>query len=196
MEFLGEVVHLQVQRASLKVGARSRRWYDPTPLQAVTTLELDQPGVHGITATGERLRDIHHADAHESRNRDGRNGLSLGFTSHYDAIRARFGPGLRRGDAGENVLVRSARVWSLAELQPGLVVVNAAGAELRLEHIVVAEPCVEFTRFALGLPPESVTDERVTGGLRFLGDGMRGYYATYLGVPTAIETGARLYLAR
>lgn len=195
MELIGEIVALQVQRSSLKLGERPHRWYDPAPLQAVTELELDPGGVHGRDARGGWHRDVHHAAATNSRNRDGRNGVSIGFTSHYQAMRARFGEGIELGCAGENILVSTARRWDLAALQPALLVVNPDGSTQRLQEVIVAEPCVEFTRFLLHLPPETVTDGRISTGLRFLGAGTRGYYATYTGPPARIAAGARVYVA-
>lgn len=199
MKLVGEVVKLQVQRSSLKLGERPRRWYDPTPLLPVSELELDPDGVHGLDAGGAWLRDVHHAQASDSRNRDGHNGVSLGFTSHYDRMRARFGDQLAPGIAGENILVRASRPWNLAELQPALLIVTSAEATYRLSNLVVAEPCVEFTRYLLGLPVGAVTDARVSDGLRFLGGGMRGYYATFAGAQfetehARIAVGALVYV--
>lgn len=199
MKLVGEVVRLQVQRSSLKLGARPHRWYDPTPLLPVSELELDPDGVHGLDAGGTWLRDVHHARASDSRNRDGHNGVSLGFISHYDRMRARFGDRLAPGIAGENILMRSSRPWDLAELQPALRIVTSAGATHWLSNVVVAEPCVEFTRYLLGLPADAVTDTAVSDGLRFLGAGLRGYYATFSGAgpqtePARITVGALVYV--
>lgn len=199
MKLVGEVVRLQVQRSSLKLGARPHRWYDPTPLLPVSELELDRDGVNGLGADGTWHLDVHHARASDSRSRDGHNGVSLGFTSHYDQMRARFGSGLESGMAGENILVRASRRWSLAELQPALLIVTSAGVTYSLSNVVVAEPCVEFTRYLLGLPAGAVTDTAVSDGLRFLGAGMRGYYATFSGAlpatePARIAVGALAYV--
>ena len=38
-------------------------------------------------------------------------------------------------------------------------------------------------------------DATVTEALRFLGAGMRGFYATYKGEPAVIEVGARVFLS-
>lgn len=188
MKLVGEIVRLQVQRSSLKQGVRPHRWYDPAPLLPVSELELDPGGVHGLDADGTWLRDVHHARALDSRHRDGHNGVSLGFTSHYDRMGARFGDRLAPGIAGENILVRAARPWNLADLQPALIIVTTAETACRLSNVVVAEPCVEFTRYLLGLPAGAVTDTAVSDGLRFLGAGMRGYYATFPGARPATES--------
>lgn len=199
MKLVGDIVRLQVQRSSLKLGARPHRWYDPTPLLPVRELELEPEGVRWHGDDGTWLPDVHHARAPDSRNLDGRNGVSLGFTSHYDQMRARFGEQVVPGIAGENILVRSSRPWDLAELQPALLVVMPSGTTCRLANVVVAQPCVEFTRHLLGLQAGSVTDTAVTDGLRFLGAGMRGYYVTFSGVrpttePARISVGALVYV--
>ena len=81
------------------------------------------------------------------------------------------------------------------ELAGGLLVETAAGQRLRLERVVVAEPCVEFSRYALRYPDEARTDRAVTAALTFLGDGLRGYYATYRGEPAQVRVGDRVYIA-
>ncbi|HEX5504459.1 MAG TPA: hypothetical protein VFW96_17680 [Thermomicrobiales bacterium] len=193
MRPLGEIVRLQVQQSSLKVGERPLRRYDPTPLLAVAALTLDEGGVTGWTADGERVADVHHRDHPASKHRDGTNGVSVGFTGHYAALRDRFGAHLTDGLAGENILVASDRRWLVDDLAEGLVIA-AGGARLRLERVIVAEPCVEFTRYALRYPASARTDRAVTEGLIFLGAGLRGYYAAYHGAPARIAVGDRVYL--
>lgn len=195
MELIGTIVRLQVQRSSLKVGERPRRRYDPAPLLAVPTLTLTVGGTIGRTEDGEEIVDVHHRDHPASRNAGGENDVSVGCTSHYDAMRSRLGAHLADGLAGENILVRTDRVWHEAELAGGILVEADGGEWVRLDRVVVAEPCVEFSRYALCAPDDTATDGRVTETLRFLRDGTRGFYASYRGEPRALRVGDRVFRA-
>jgi hypothetical protein len=190
---LGRIVRLQVQQASLKVGVSPRR-YDPTPLLAVPTLRLTPEGVVGLTADGETILDVHHRDHPSSKNRGGENGLSIGFTAHYVEMRDRFGEHLADGLAAENLLVETDHVVHGDELTGGLVIVGDDGTRLPLHALLIAAPCVEFTRYALRWPDEARLDRRVTEALQFLDAGMRGYYASYSGPPAVVEVGDRVLL--
>lgn len=168
-EPMGHIVRLQVQVDHLKQG--SPRVYDPAPIRRVVTLSLDEGGTAGINARGHRLVDVHHRDHPKSRHR-GDNGVSIGFTENYAAMRQRFGGHLVDGIAGESVLIAGGPHGGQS-LGDALVVETADGP-VYIDAIAVAEPCVEFSRFCLGEDGESVRD-----ALAFLGDGVRGFYATY-----------------
>ena len=196
MEPIGVVVRLQVQRASLKAGQSPRRRYDPAPLHAVPALLVTAAGVTGRDERGEAVADVHHRDHPASKNRAGSNGVSICFTSHYDAMRARFGPHLADGLAGENILVAADRRYDAAELAPGLVIETSSGERVRLEQVNVAAPCVEFARFALRFPDDLRPDRRVTEALAFLDGGTRGYYAVGPACGAPIAVGDRVFVAR
>jgi hypothetical protein len=191
MRSLGRIVRLQVQTASLKVGARPRR-YDPGPLLAVPAVRLTPEGVVGLTPDGQDIVDVHHRHHPASKNRDGENGLSIGFTWHYRAMRDRFGDHLDDGLAGENILVETDRSIDEDELAGGLLIAGQDGARLSLHSVFVAAPCVEFTRFALRWPDDVRPDRSVTEALKFLDNGLRGYYASYAGPPAVIAVGDRV----
>jgi hypothetical protein len=191
---IGEIVRLQVQAASLKVGQAPRRRYDPSPLRVVPALTLDHGGVWGWTEAGEAVPDVHHRDHPASKQRDGLNGVSIGFTGHYAAMRARFGGHLADGIAGENILVESNRVLGEDDLGGELVVVTGEGERVHLGAVLVAAPCVEFARYALRFPEDARPDPTVTEALRFLDDGMRGYYASYRGPEVRIRVGDRVFV--
>lgn len=174
---VGRIVRLQVQTAHLKRGEAPRRWYDPAPITAVAALRLDPGGVTGIDADGAVHHDVHHRDHPISRNR-GDNGVSVGFTGHYAAMRERFGDHLPEGVAGENILVALDRVETPASLGGTLVVATASGP-VRLVEVIAAPPCVEFTRYCLQWPRDARPDRTVTEALQFLDDGMRGFYAAF-----------------
>ncbi|MGH2602490.1 MAG: hypothetical protein ACRDJ9_24285, partial [Dehalococcoidia bacterium] len=177
MREIGPIVLLQVQVSSLKVGEAPRKRYDPSPILAVPALELSPAGAVGLLPDGERVIDVHNRRHEATKQRQGINGLSLGFTAHYAAMRRRFGDVLPDGMAGENILVASDRRWTEEELAPGLVIETATRQRLAIARIIVAAPCVEFTRWVSRFPDEARPDRTVTAGVRFLDHGLRGFYA-------------------
>ena len=172
---IGRVVRLQVQTASLKRGERPRRVYDPSPLVEVSRLRLTPDGA-SAERDGAPLLDVHHAARPAGKSVPGRE-VSVGFTSHYAKMRGEYGSHLAVGCAGENILVETDRVWRLEDLAGGLVFRNAeSGALLRLTRVSVADPCVEFSRYALCAP--EAPPQELKPVLQFLGEGMRGYCFT------------------
>src|SRR3712207_1174083 len=151
VRLIGTIVRLQIQESSLKVGDKPRR-YDPAPIRPVPALRVSSAGVVGLAANGERIVDVHHQDHPTSKNRGGENGISLGFTAHYLTMRQRFGQHLADGIAGENILIEADRQFQEEELAAGVVVEGAAGRRLELRPVIVAAPCVEFSRYALQFP--------------------------------------------
>jgi len=189
LTLLGRIVRLQIQRSSLKLGEKPHRVYDPAPLRAVDALTLTRDGALARADDGSMVLDIHHAAHPATRNNGGANDLSVGFTGHYDAMRARFGPHLLDGLAGESILVAATGQVPLAAVAGGLVVRRAAsGAQVALDEVRVALPCVEFSRYAL----RSEGAEDVKAALQFLDGGLRGFYCTYAGEPITIDVGDEL----
>lgn len=192
VRMLGEIVRLQVQTTSLKVGQAPRRRYDPAGIVAVPELVVDTGGVSGITADGGRLSDVHHADHPITKSR-GNNGVSVLFTAHYDAMRERFGGHLADGIAGETILVAHDELLGEDDVVGGFRIVTALDATIDLGRVIVADPCVEFGRYALRFPDDLRPDRTVTDAVAFLSDGMRGYYAGYDGPPATVHLGDRVY---
>lgn len=195
MQLIGSIVRLQVQLRSLKVGERMRRWYDPGPLVAVPRLGVDETGVVGWDADGQRVDDVHNVSYPDGRNR-GDNHVSIGFTSHYGAMRRRFGTHLRDGIAGENILVATGIAGGLSfsdgELGGTLLVETVAG-RIELADLRPAEPCAEFSRFALRVEADDDAEApEVKDALQFLRRGMRGYYAARA-TPGMVELGDLVY---
>jgi hypothetical protein len=183
MQEIGRIKQVQVQRSRLKPGQKPERYYDPAPLLIVKSVLLSTKGVIGVTADGERVIDVHNVDHPESRNRDGYNGISIGFTSHYEAMRSRFGDHLMDGIAGENILVEVDDQQSINDLERGVTFqISATGRMVYLQDLMEAAPCLEFSRFAAtgitGRVPE-LANEQVKETLQFLDHGMRGFYATF-----------------
>lgn len=194
MELLGSIVRLQVQASSLKVGRPPHRRYDVGPLCAVASLTLEPNGVVGWTDGEERVADVHHRDHLASKHRDDdHNGISVGFSSHYAAMRERFGDHLGDGLAAENILVQTDLMLGEEDLGGRLLIETAEGARVRLDDPLVATPCVEFTRFAMRFPDEARPDRTVAEALAFLNDGMRGYYVAYAGAPVRVRLGDRVW---
>jgi len=197
-ELIGEIVLLQVQHTRVKFrvpGVRGEQ-YNPTGYGAVPALLLERAGVTGLASDGVETLDLHHSDHPFSRDRGGKNSISLAFTSHYAAMRDRFGPHMADGMAGENILVRTARIYDPHELAGGLLIARRDGTTLDLGGVIVAEPCAPFARYATEPDGDRAQDQRSTDALVFLRGGMRGYYAGYRGEPARIGTGDRLYRRR
>ena len=192
LEVLGTVARLQVQRSRLKPGPRGARVYDPAPLLEVEALEVGPRGVVGQTADGPVL-DVHHADHPDTRNVRLVNGLSLLPRAHAHALRARYGDRLADGAAGESALLDTDGPWSEADVSGTLQLETAEGGLLELHSLIAAPPCVEFSRFCLGLPVGPVGLE-VEQALLDLDGGARGFYAQVRGTGR-VERGARLLRA-
>ncbi len=190
---IGTIIQLQVQQSSLKIEGESGRHYDPAPIQVVASLDLDPGGVVGRDERGTPVLDVHHRDHPMSKNRNV-NGISIGFVTHYELMRQRVGEHLLNGLAGENILIETDQSYALADLPEHLVIETTCGEQIELVEVQVAEPCVEFTKFALQYDPASKPDATVAETVDFLRRGMRGYYATYLGAPASIQPGDVLRL--
>lgn len=191
MQFIGRIVRLQVQQSSLKIGEPRR--FDPAPILSVPRITVDPSGVVGYPEDGEAVRDIHNRTHPASKNIRGVNGISFGFTSHYAAMRSRFGPHLIDGIAGENVLIGSDQRYDLAAVSDGVFIQSDDGGMTRLQRILIAEPCLEFSRYAERLPTTAPPDGDVKEALQFLRFGMRGFYASLEGGPSTLRLGDLVY---
>jgi hypothetical protein len=192
---LGSIAQVQIQRSSLKAGERPNRYYDPAPLLVVPRLRLTVGGVFGLTDDGNEQIDVHHADHSQSKNRSC-NGISIGFTSHYQAMRERFGPYLTDGIAGENILVACDTPVTLDDLGEYLIIETADGTRIALGQLMVAAPCVEFSHFAAA-QEERLPAEALKATLQFLNDGIRGFYATLddASEGAIVQPGDRVFVA-
>jgi len=174
MDSIGTITLLQIQRSTLKTGEKPQRVYDPAPLLRVTQLALGPDGAFGFAPGQGWIVDIHHRAHPDSKNLDGQNGISLGFTTHYGAMRDRFGSRIALGCAGENIIVEATRQFAITDLEAGVAIFAPDGSQrLRLTLLDVAHPCRPFTGWALG----GVMVERdvLKAHLQFLEGGMRGF---------------------
>jgi hypothetical protein len=191
---IGRILRLQVQTDPLKTGAKPFEQYSPVNIRPVAALAIEPAGVIGLDGDAV-IGDVHHRDHPRSRFR-GENGVSIGFTSHYAAMRARFGDHLTDGIAGESILVASDAPVTLDDLANGIVIGEGTDA-VTIDEWVVAAPCAPFTRFCLRYPADQRPDRRVTEGLQFLDDGMRGFYGRSMRTsPARIAAGATVYRRR
>lgn len=193
LTFLGRIARLQIQRAPLKTGQKPEQRYEPSALLAVETLTLTPQGAEARGPGGARLLDVHHARHPQTRQNDGENALSVGFTAHYARMRERFGEQVRLGCAGENILVETGETVAPEQAAGGFVVETAAGRRVRLGRVRVAAPCRPFTRYLLqpGAEPGRLKD-----GLQFLDGGLRGFYVSLLQAePAVVSVGDTVYLA-
>src|SRR5213075_2212768 len=124
MRTIGTITRLQVQRGSLKTGDKPTRRYDPAPLLAVPTLNVTPDGALGGRPDGEWIVDVHHRAHPFTKNEDGLHGISLGFTSHYDAMREHFGDKIAVGCAGENIIATSDRRFRYEDLEQGVSILS------------------------------------------------------------------------
>jgi hypothetical protein len=191
MRTIGTVTRLQIQRSSLKTGEKPDRAYDPAPLLTVPHLMITPDGVLGAGEAGAWIVDVHHRAHPLTKNEDGLHGVSVGFTSHYAAIRDRFGDRIVIGCAGENIIVAADRRFTYDDLGGGLAIVATEGPErVRLKVLQVAHPCRPFTGWALG---RRVEPDVLKSHLQFLDGGMRGFYCVGEGSGT-VEVGDQLVL--
>jgi hypothetical protein len=179
LHLIGKIVRLQLQRSTLSLGEKPNRYYDPSALRAVDELTLTPQGALARLPEGDLL-DVHHARHPRSKNADGENDLSVNFTSHYDAIRQRFGDGdhLYNGCGGENILVAGEGRLSLDALAPGIAIRSAKTGDLTwLRSVLVARPCKPFSKYiSHATEPEAIKEV-----LQFLDEGMRGFYCALEG---------------
>ena len=192
MIYLGQIVHLQVQEFSLKVGEGVNQRYDRAGLHVVDELELSDGGVRGFHK-GIEVADVHHRDHPLTKIRGSENSISFGFSGHYDLMRERFGSHFDPAVAGENILIEHGGRVDLTDVEKGLVIQSAGGRSLHLSEVLVAAPCAPFTRWAMQFPEGAKPDRTVTNGLQFLNDGMRGYYCRYAGEPARVQVGDSVF---
>jgi len=191
---IGKIVRLQLQRSTLSLGEKPNRYYDPSPLMAVSELTLTPQGALARLPEGD-VFDVHNANHPNSKNADGENDLSVNFTSHYAAIRERFGNGdhLYNGCGGENILVAGEGRLPLEAVAPGIAIRSAKTGDLIwLRGVVVAHPCQPFSKYA----SHATEPEAIKQALQFLDDGRRGFYCALAETQiTTVAVGDEVFLS-
>jgi len=179
MRQLGVVSLVQLQPSGLIIDlpepAPVRSLYDAGRRVGVDRLEITPRGIEAMLPGGNQVLDIHHLD-HPDKEYDDDDLVCVGFTAHYDAMRAEFGEHMVDGIAGENILIDySGEVWPY-DLGTRLGIENQDTGDMATLNLVsFAEPCVEFSRFCVQRSHEKVSAHRLGEILRFLGNGRRGY---------------------
>ncbi len=172
---IGVVSLTQVQPVGLIVDTPSGYLYDPSRRVEVPHLHLTAHGVEGETTQGERMLDIHHAH-HPDTHNNGQNAISIGFTSHYREMRARFGSHMQDGVGGENIIIDSDQQFWLEDLGRQLVFQDQeSDRKVYFDVIKFAAPCEEFSHFAANSQHERLSAEELKATLQFLADGRRGF---------------------
>lgn len=145
----------------------------------------------------ESIMDIHNR-AHPHSRFSGMNSMSFGFTVQYARMRDRFGEHMLDGVAGENILIETTDIYSVDDFKYGIVIHCSAGDEyLWLGDVIVAHPCLEFSRFALQNVKAEESSKAIKATLQFLDEGTRGFYATPVIRDTqpVISVGDRVYIS-
>lgn len=182
---IGNIVALQVQRDRIKIKGVE---YLPHLIQRVDEVALSGGGMIGHHDDGW-LMDVHHPFHPTGKGRAER-AVSFGFTSHYHAMRQRFGD-VPEFIAGENVIVGCDDMVQLDDLAPG-VVIRTADGDIEMMDIAVAEPCREFTSHLLGLA-EPAERRDIEPDIEFLTKGMRGFVAGVEGGPFSVRVGDEVW---
>lgn len=140
MRELGQVKFVQIQRSPMKIFRDGARLYDPAPLLRVDALLLTPDGAFGLMADGARIIDVHHREHPQTRNRND-NPLSFSFSSHYAAMRQRYGDHLREGIAGENILIEFSEKVRPEQINGKIMILSAeTGQPIYLTRVIPARP--------------------------------------------------------
>lgn len=172
---LGRVKLVQVQPSGLIIETPSGYFYDASRRVVVDRLHITPLGIEAATPAGEHVLDIHHID-HPDKAYDNDDLVCIGFTSHYDAMRARFGEHMVDGIAGENIIIEYEKeVWP-PDLGRQIAIENQeTGRKTLLDMVSFAAPCREFSHFAARSQHEQLPADKLKATLQFLGNGRRGF---------------------
>jgi len=174
-KYLGTVKLVQLQPNGLIIEKSSGYFYDETRRVEVDQLLINKKGIEATTPNGVHVLDIHHLD-HPDKEYDDDDLICIGFTSHYDKMRERFGDHMVYGSAGENIIIENSdEVW-LDDLGDQIAIENQeTGQQLLLGQVQVADPCDEFSHFVAQSQEERLPAQELKGILKFLSDGRRGF---------------------
>ena len=172
---LGRVKLVQLQPSGLIIEAPSGYFYDASRRVEVDRLLITSKGIEATTPEGEHVLDIHHID-HPDKAYDNDDLISIGFTSHYEAMRARFGEHMVDGIAGENIIIEyGEEVWP-EDLGQQIVIENTiTGHRMLLDVVSFAAPCDVFSHFAARSQHERLPAAELKSTLQFLNNGRRGF---------------------
>jgi len=193
---LGRVKLVQVQPDGLIIETPSGYFYDESRLVKVDRLHITSLGIEATTPKGEHVLDIHHIN-HPKKAYDNNDLVSIGFTSHYQAMRANFGEHLLDGMAGENIIIEyELDVW-MEDLGRQIAIENGdTGRMARLDVVSFAAPCEEFSHFAASSQHKRLPAAELKSTLQFLGNGRRGFLLVLSDdqEPVTVRSGDRVFV--
>jgi hypothetical protein len=175
LNLLGYVKLTQLQPTGLIINTPSGEFYDPSRRMVVDSLQISPLGIEAITPDGEHVLDIHHID-HPDKKYDNDDLVCIGFSSHYAAMRARFGEHMVDGVAGENIIIQAEKeIWP-EELGQRIGFESSETGDITfLDVVKFAAPCEEFSHFAAQSQHKRLPAAELKATLQFLGNGRRGY---------------------
>ena len=175
MRALGRIKLVQIQPSGLIVQTDTGDVYDPSRRVEVDSLLITQLGIEAIFDEGESVLDIHHID-HPDKAYDNKDLVSIGFTSHYNAMRKKFGNHMVDGIAGENIIIEyDWEVW-MEDLGMQICIENVkTGTRALFDIVRFAAPCEEFSHFAAKSQYERLPAAGLKNTLQFLNHGRRGF---------------------
>jgi hypothetical protein len=172
---LGKVKLVQVQPSELIIETPSGYFYDASRRVEVDRLLITALGIEATTEEGEHVLDIHHIN-HPDKAYDDDDLVCIGFTSHYEAMRERFGEHMVDGIAGENIIIEyDQEIWT-DDLGQKIVIESAeTGHKTLFDLVSFAPPCSEFSHFAANSQHEQLPAATLKSTLQFLNNGRRGF---------------------
>jgi len=175
MQELGRVKLVQLQPSGLIIETPSGYFYDVSRRLEVDRLKITSLGIEATTPEGKEVLDIHHI-SHPDKEYDDDDLVCIGFTSHYEAMRARFGEHMVDGAAGENIIIECPdEIWP-EDLGQGIAIENQESGKLMiLDLLSFAAPCTEFSHFVNRSQQERLPADKLKDTLQFLGNGRRGF---------------------
>ncbi|MBC8335203.1 MAG: MOSC domain-containing protein [Anaerolineales bacterium] len=192
---LGRVKLVQLQPSGLIIETPSGDYYDVSRRVEVDRIQITSNGIEATTPDGEHVLDIHHLD-HPDKAYDDDDLVCIGFTSHYEAMRKKFGDHMVDGSAGENIIIEyDQEVWE-EDIGQQLAIENMeSGERMLLEFVSYATPCAEFSHFAADSQDMPLEKEKLKETLQFLHKGRRGFLLVMRGdQQTAIvQAGDRVF---
>ena len=172
---LGQVKLVQVQPHGLIIKTPTGYIYDATRRREVNELIISERGIEATTSTGKPILDIHHLD-HPDKAYDSDDLISIGFTSHYQAMREKFGEHMVDGVAGENIIIENKKEIWLEDLGSQIIIENSKTQQQTiLNQIQIANPCEEFSHFAACSQDKRLPADKLKSTLQFLSEGRRGF---------------------
>ena len=172
---LGIVKLVQVQPSGLIIETPSGYLYDVSRRVEVENILVTSLGIEAITVKGEHVLDIHHIN-HPDKAYDNDDLVCVGFTSHYEAMRERFGQHMVDGSAGENIIIENHQEIWMDDLGTNIAIESAeTGRRIYFDVVRFAAPCEEFSHFVADSQSERLPSKKLKETLQFLNNGRRGF---------------------